>query len=46
MKPVKNNPVYKQSMRPLPPVKFKEKYDKDYGKGAWDKEYAKRKINK
>lgn len=47
MNPIKRTPIYKQTTRNIPPLKFKEKYDKDYGKGAWDKEKLKRdKINK
>lgn len=47
MKPIKRTPIYKQTLKPLPPLKFKEKYDKDFGKGEWDREKSKRnKINK
>jgi hypothetical protein len=47
MNPIKRTPIYTQTTKSLPPLKFKDKYDKDYGKGAWNRENLKRnKINK
>ena len=46
MKPAREI-IYKQKMKPLVPPKFKDKYDRDFGKGSWDKVKAERdRINK